>query len=139
MWPRSLTWALAKDVNINQGHDCGKYFGVTLCEIWGLVGGNFEHLPHGIVSRIIIELLPIPLIVLLSPDLTPDDPIPGPEDGSAAHSKPNKSERCRPIKLKARIARVSPDLDLPASHRSPQEEAQSMEAQAVAWHRWVCS
>ena len=34
-----------------QGLDCGKYLGVTLCELWGIVDGNFEHLPHGIVSK----------------------------------------------------------------------------------------
>ena len=60
----------------NMGVVCGNYFGVTLAEMWGVEGGNFEHLPHGIISKSLIRLLPLPLILLLSPDFTPDDVIP---------------------------------------------------------------
>lgn len=64
----------------NIGRDCGKYWGVILAEMWGIVGGNFEHLPHGIISKTLVRLLSIPLILMLSPDMTPDDPIPMEKD-----------------------------------------------------------
>ena len=50
--------------------------------MWGIVGGNFEHLPHGIISKTLVRLLSIPLILMLSPDMTPDDPIPMEKDVS---------------------------------------------------------
>ena len=59
----------------NIGMDCGKYLGVTLAEFWGLVDGNFDYLPHGIVSKAVIRLFSIPLILILAPSVTPDDPI----------------------------------------------------------------
>ena len=63
-----------------QGTDCGKYLGVALAEVWGIVGEDFQHLPHGIISKALFRLVPIPFILMLSPDFTPDDPIPSDED-----------------------------------------------------------
>ncbi|CAK9079172.1 Probable folate-biopterin transporter 2 [Durusdinium trenchii] len=39
----------------NIGVDCGKYLGITLCEVWGIVDGNFDHLPHGVVSKALVR------------------------------------------------------------------------------------
>lgn len=60
----------------NIGVDCGKYLGVALAEVWGIVGEDFQYLPHGIISKALFRLVPIPFILMLSPDFTPDDPIP---------------------------------------------------------------
>jgi hypothetical protein len=50
--------------------------GVALAEVWGIVGEDFQYLPHGIISKALFRLVPIPFILMLSPDFTPDDPIP---------------------------------------------------------------
>ena len=60
----------------NLGIDAGRYMGVCLAEFWGL-NENFEHLPHGVISKALIRLLPIPCIFLLAPTFSPDDPVPG--------------------------------------------------------------
>ncbi|CAE7236257.1 unnamed protein product [Symbiodinium natans] len=63
------------------GMDCGKYLGVALAEFWGIVDGNFDYLPHGVISKAVIRLLSLPFIVILAPTVTPDDPI----DSSSHH------------------------------------------------------
>ncbi|CAE7945637.1 unnamed protein product [Symbiodinium sp. KB8] len=61
----------------NIGVDTGKFLGVSLCELWGIVDGNFDYLVHGLVTKALCRLLPIPLIFLLIPrQLTPNDPVP---------------------------------------------------------------
>ncbi|CAE7789933.1 unnamed protein product, partial [Symbiodinium sp. CCMP2456] len=63
----------------NIGVDIGKFLGVSLCELWGIVDGNFDYLVHGLVTKALCRLLPIPLIFLLIPrQLTPNDPVPLP-------------------------------------------------------------
>jgi len=62
----------------NIGVDCGRFFGVSLCEAWGIVGGNFDYLVHGIATKALCRLLPIPLIFILVPRLTPNDAVPMP-------------------------------------------------------------
>eukprot|EP00439_Symbiodinium_sp_Y106_P045603 s2511_g5.t2 len=64
----------------NIGVDTGKFLGVSLCELWGIVDGNFDYLVHGLVTKALCRLLPIPLIFLLIPrQLTPNDPVPLPD------------------------------------------------------------
>ena len=42
--------------------------------------GNFDYLVHGLVTKALCRLLPIPLIFLLIPrQLTPNDPVPLPD------------------------------------------------------------
>eukprot|EP00438_Fugacium_kawagutii_P018853 Skav230893 [mRNA] locus=scaffold2765:176288:176929:- [translate_table: standard] len=72
------------------GLDCGRYLGVLLAEAWGIVDGNFDHLPHGIISKALIRLVPIPFILLLSPDFTPDDPIPSFEESDPYKNSPHQ-------------------------------------------------
>ncbi|CAK9019953.1 unnamed protein product [Durusdinium trenchii] len=85
--PSNLEGTIFSLISLNCiGVSSGKYLGITLCEVWGIVDGNFDHLPHGVVSKALVRLLPIPLILMLSPDLTPDDPIP---QDPHAHSQQN--------------------------------------------------
>eukprot|EP00401_Gymnodinium_catenatum_P075175 CAMPEP_0117508248 /NCGR_PEP_ID=MMETSP0784-20121206/26850_1 /TAXON_ID=39447 /ORGANISM="" /LENGTH=577 /DNA_ID=CAMNT_0005303795 /DNA_START=104 /DNA_END=1837 /DNA_ORIENTATION=+ len=60
----------------NFGSAVSNYFGVTLCEVFGVVGDSFDHLPEVVIAKSLCRLLPIPLIFLLVPNLTPSDPIP---------------------------------------------------------------
>jgi len=60
----------------NFGGSVSEFFGVTLCEAFGIVNDNFDHLPAAIVTKALTRLLPIPLIFLLVPNLTPSDPVP---------------------------------------------------------------
>jgi hypothetical protein len=60
----------------NFGSSVSNYFGVTLCEVFGIVGDNFDNLPDAVIAKSLCRLLPIPLIFLLVPNLTPCDPIP---------------------------------------------------------------
>eukprot|EP00931_Biecheleriopsis_adriatica_P089861 TRINITY_DN63935_c0_g1_i1.p1 TRINITY_DN63935_c0_g1~~TRINITY_DN63935_c0_g1_i1.p1 ORF type:complete len:598 (-),score=107.12 TRINITY_DN63935_c0_g1_i1:54-1847(-) len=60
----------------NFGSTIGSFLGVTLCEMWGLVDGNFDHLPEAVLAKSLFRLLPIPLIFMLTPNISPCDPIP---------------------------------------------------------------
>lgn len=81
----------------NLGFDCGRYLGVALAEAWGIVGEDFQHLPHGIISKALFRLVPIPFILMLSPSFTPDDPIPtsdpSPADEDLTKRKANNEDR----------------------------------------------
>jgi len=61
----------------NFGSSIGDFFGSSLTEAFGIHDGNFDLLPQAVIAKSICRLLPIPLIFLLIPNLTPDDPIPG--------------------------------------------------------------
>jgi hypothetical protein len=60
----------------NLGYAVSSFFGVTLCEVFGVVGDNFDNLPEAVIAKSLFRLLAIPLIFLLVPNLTPLDPIP---------------------------------------------------------------
>jgi len=60
----------------NFGSSVSNYFGVTLCEVFGIVGDNFDNMPEAVIAKSLCRLLPIPLIFLLVPNLTPCDSIP---------------------------------------------------------------
>jgi len=60
----------------NFGSTVSDFAGVTLCEVFGVVGRNFDMLPEAIITKSLCRLLPIPLIFMLVPNLTPCDPIP---------------------------------------------------------------
>mmetsp|Transcript_46648 Transcript_46648/g.117307 ORF Transcript_46648/g.117307 Transcript_46648/m.117307 type:complete len:578 (+) Transcript_46648:43-1776(+) len=63
----------------NLGTTVSTNFGAALTDLLGIRQGNFDMLPHAVVVRSLCRLLPIPLIFLLVPDLSPQDPIPGGE------------------------------------------------------------
>jgi len=67
----------------NFGSSIGTFFGVSLCEAFGIVGDNFDRLPEAVVAKSLFRLLPIPLIFLLVPNLSPNDPIDAEEGGYA--------------------------------------------------------
>lgn len=71
----------------NLGIDTGKYMGVCLAEFWHL-NENFEYLPHGVISKALFRLLPIPCILLLAPTFSPDDPVPGGDMAKDPQDKP---------------------------------------------------
>mmetsp|Transcript_120684 Transcript_120684/g.303504 ORF Transcript_120684/g.303504 Transcript_120684/m.303504 type:complete len:639 (-) Transcript_120684:232-2148(-) len=58
----------------NFGSTISEFAGVTLCEAFG-VDKNFDMLPEAIITKSLCRLLPIPLILMLVPNLTPCDPI----------------------------------------------------------------
>jgi folate/biopterin transporter len=59
----------------NFGSSVSDFFGVSLCEFFGIVGDNFDRLPEAVITKSLCRLLPIPLIFLLVPDITPADPV----------------------------------------------------------------
>jgi len=61
----------------NFGGTVGEFFGATMTDMLGIKNGNFDMLPQAVIAKSICRLLPIPLIYILVPDLTPQDPIPG--------------------------------------------------------------
>jgi len=67
----------------NFGGIVGDFVGVSMLEVFGVVDGNYEHLPAVVLSKSLCRLLPLVLIPVLVPDLRPNDPIPA-EEGSAA-------------------------------------------------------
>jgi len=75
----------------NLGSAVSSFFGVTLCEFFGIVGDSFEHLPEAVLTKALFRLLPIPLIFLLVPDLTPLDPIPAAEGTTTENHETNQT------------------------------------------------
>jgi len=59
----------------NFGTSVSDFFGVTLCELFGVVGNNYDRLPEAVITKSLCRLLPIPLIFLLVPNITPADPV----------------------------------------------------------------
>jgi len=69
----------------NFGSTVGEFFGATMAGVLSIKNGNFDMLPHAVIAKSICRLLPIPLIYILVPNLTPQDPIPGVEgEGDSA-------------------------------------------------------
>ncbi|CAE7241427.1 unnamed protein product, partial [Symbiodinium pilosum] len=60
----------------NFGVAVSGFLGVTICEMWGLVGDNFDNLPYASLAKACMALLPIPFIFVLTPAFTPNDPVP---------------------------------------------------------------
>merc|ERR1712014_500868 len=60
----------------NFGHALSTFLGVALCEFYGIVDDKFDNLPEAVIAKSLFRILPIPLILLLVPKLTPLDPIP---------------------------------------------------------------
>jgi folate/biopterin transporter len=60
----------------NFGAAISQFFGVTLCEVFGIVGDSFDRLPDAVIAKSLFRLVPIPLIFLLVPNLRPCDPVP---------------------------------------------------------------
>mmetsp|Transcript_61001 Transcript_61001/g.136291 ORF Transcript_61001/g.136291 Transcript_61001/m.136291 type:complete len:394 (-) Transcript_61001:177-1358(-) len=68
----------------NFGGSVSGFLGVSICEVWGLVEGNYDNLPYAVVVKALTALLPIPLIFALTPKFTPNDPVPQEEEEEAS-------------------------------------------------------
>ncbi|CAE7528805.1 unnamed protein product [Symbiodinium natans] len=66
----------------NLGWSISGFLGVTMCEVWGLEGDNFDNLPLASLVKACTTLLPLPLIFVLTPTFSPNDPVP--EEGGEA-------------------------------------------------------
>ncbi|CAE7189984.1 unnamed protein product [Symbiodinium sp. KB8] len=75
----------------NFGGAVSGFLGVTMCEVWGLVGDNFDNLPYASLTKACTALLPVPLIFALTPTFTPNDPVP--EEVQTGESQEPASER----------------------------------------------
>jgi len=81
----------------NFGSTVGEFFGATMTEMLGIKDGNYDMLPQAVIAKSICRLLPIPLIYILVPDLTPQDPIPSAHsEGSIDVNAVSVSEEGRP-------------------------------------------
>jgi len=64
----------------NFGYSIGQFFGSAVCDVYGIKDGSFDLLPEAVITKSFCRLVPIPLIFLLVPGITPNDPIPGMDD-----------------------------------------------------------
>eukprot|EP00929_Paragymnodinium_shiwhaense_P026668 TRINITY_DN15807_c0_g1_i3.p1 TRINITY_DN15807_c0_g1~~TRINITY_DN15807_c0_g1_i3.p1 ORF type:complete len:444 (+),score=42.89 TRINITY_DN15807_c0_g1_i3:749-2080(+) len=59
----------------NFGGNVANLFGVSLLEFSGVVDGNYDNFPAVIIMKSVFRLLPLLIIPILVPNLTPNDPI----------------------------------------------------------------
>jgi len=79
----------------NFGSTISEFAGVSMLEAFGVVHRNFDRLPEAIVTKSLCRLMVIPLIFVLVPNLTPQDPIElgdGKAEGHAGNSEEPKQE-----------------------------------------------
>jgi len=93
----------------NFGGTVGEFFGSTMTDLFEIKDGNYDMLPQAVIAKSICRLLPIPLIFILVPNLTPQDPIPGGEgEGSSADGEAEGGAS----KDKQQQERQSPDAEV---------------------------
>jgi len=100
---------------LNFGSTVGDFFGSALCDAFGVKNGNFDMLPMAVISKSLCRLLAIPLIFILVPNLTPEDPIPGADPRGAADDDAANPDIEESVDTAAAAATVPDGRDAAAS------------------------